>query len=790
MEDSKANYSPEEQAAPLVLGIIPIEFSGPTFQCGRISDIEQESVKELRQKHGRTHAFRFDNRDSTIANVSLGTGIEAMGLVTECEVADNFLLLAEALNLKLRWWLQGRFKVLRYSKPLLTLGKRDKLLSTSLSNLGIQKPDPNLDVFARWSFDFRMFLPANSNRSPWLGLVADVGTSTVIDIPLKDLLAKGFDPVGHYVGIRAHFNDGSAERLQLLGQVSKVNGDDVLLTDLREGADGDHVRAESVFVEPRRETLETMVYLMYPKVAGKALMQLQKARAPYLSGDGKLRKIRDAIAGFNKTLDDEKQGSLDLSFGDGLHARFGELIDQRSDLFPSIIETNRPPMLFGPNGYDRSDQPDIGIKRYGPFQYTQNPINDPTIVVLCEKQSRGRMDEFLKLLRDGINDDTGRFQGGLVGKFRLTSLRFQYAEIVSGTADAYRTAADDSLSSLPRRPALALIQVRDAHRKRAASDNPYFVAKSRFMRAGVPVQAVRLETVDNTGSGRPYILNNLALASYAKVGGIPWVISTPGVPTHELVIGIGCASVGNSRLGERTTFVGITTLFQGDGRYLVWGITREATFDNYPEALLESLRISIRFVKEQNRWESGDPVRLVFHVYKPLKRVEIEAAKGLVSELLSDNPVEFAFLDLSHRHPYQVFDPSQSGRRYWSIEDREHRIKGTYAPSRGTALLLGPRVALLQLVGPAEVKTWDQGLPKPLLVELHQDSDFVDLTYLVRQVFHFSFMSWRSFFPSDEPVTISYSRWISALLGNLRAVPDWDSAALNEMRDRRAMWFL
>ena len=81
-------------------------------------------------------------------------------------------------------------------------------------------------------------------------------------------------------------------------------------------------------------------------------------------------------------------------------------------------------------------------------------------------------------------------------------------------------------------------------------------------------------------------------------------------------------------------------------------------------------------------------------------------------------------------------------------------------------------------------------MPRPLLLELHPDSDFSDLTYLVRQAFHFSFMSWRSFFPSHEPATILYSRWIANMLGNLRAVPDWDGTALNLMRDRRAMWFL
>ena len=108
----------------------------------------------------------------------------------------------------------------------------------------------------------------------------------------------------------------------------------------------------------------------------------------------------------------------------------------------------------------------------------------------------------------------------------------------------------------------------------------------------------------------------------------------------------------------------------------------------------------------------------------------------------------------------------------------------------GEALLLGPRTALLQLVRAREVKTWEQGMPRPLLLELHPDSDFSDLTYLVRQAFHFSFMSWKSFFPSNEPVTILYSGLIAKLLGNLRAVPGWDGSALTQMHDRRAMWFL
>ncbi|MEX2487992.1 MAG: Piwi domain-containing protein [Pseudomonadales bacterium] len=399
------------------------------------------------------------------------------------------------------------------------------------------------------------------------------------------------------------------------------------------------------------------------------------------------------------------------------------------------------------------------------------------------------MEQFAKALRDGIDDDNGRFSGGLVGKFRLTNMRFHFVEIASDTAESYANAATRALEELPQTPAMALVQVREAHKQRLSGQNPYFVAKSRFMRAGVPVQAVRMETIEQD-YGRAFKLNNLGLAAYAKIGGVPWVISTRGVATHELVIGIGATEVGGSRLGDRTRYVGITTLFQGDGRYLVWETTREATFETYPQALLESLRKSIRFVQAQNKWESGDNVRLVFHVYKPLKRVEIETVKELVQEMLGDYAVEFAFLDISHHHPFQIFDPTQKGVAYRSQGTRQKALKGIYAPQRGTAMLLGPRTALLQLVGANEVKTWGQGLPRPLLLELHPDSDFSDLTYLVRQAFHFSFMSWRSFFPSHEPVTILYSHWIANLLGNLKTVPGWDGSALNLMRDRRAMWFL
>lgn len=774
----------------LTLGIARVNFSVDRARIGRLDPVDHGPIAELRRQHRETHVFRFDSRDEKIRNIGLEPQIDPIGKVEEVELADHFYLFANAIEHRLRTWFSANRRILRPFRPLVCLGGRDRLLTQALHEEGIVSPDTRLNVLAKWSFDFRVLASADPDDPPWLGLVTDVSTSNLIDIPVAELLAKGFDPSGCYVGVLGEGDDilGSS-RLRLIGRVKKAHSKTLLLEDVRNDEQNQSVEAAEVFVEARRETLEAVTEVLYPSVASRAFQRLGSIRAPFISGSAKLAKIRHTVQELSKSCTSTADGSLSLRFGDDLSADFGPLLDRSSSLFPRVIETSRPTMQFGASGHEQHTQPDLGIRRHGPFQYVLNPVNDPTIVVLCDKAARGRMEQFVKSLRDGIEGDRDQFAGGIVGKFRLTGVRFHFVETENDTADGYAAAASQALDELPQMPAMALVQIREAHKQRLPAENPYFVVKGRFMRAGIPVQAVRLETIEQN-YGRAYKLNNLALAAYAKVGGVPWVISTRGVATHELVIGIGATELGGTRFGDRMRYVGITTLFQGDGRYLVWETTREATFESYPEALLESLRKSIKFVQAQNKWEAGDNVRLVFHVYKPLKRVEIETVKQLVKEMLVDYPAEFSFLDVSHYHPYQIFDPRQNGVRYKSYESGRYERKGICAPARGTALLLGPRAALLQLVGAKEVKTSEQGIPRPLLLELHPDSDFADLTYLVRQVFHFSFMSWRSFFPSHEPVTILYSRWIANLLGNLRAVPTWDPVALNLMRDRRAMWFL
>jgi hypothetical protein len=64
-----------------------------------------------------------------------------------------------------------------------------------------------------------------------------------------------------------------------------------------------------------------------------------------------------------------------------------------------------------------------------------------------------------------------------------------------------------------------------------------------------------------------YVLNNMALATYAKLGGVPWLMTADQTIAHEVVFGLGSANVGEGHFGDRKRIVGITTVFTGEGKY-------------------------------------------------------------------------------------------------------------------------------------------------------------------------------------------------------------------------------
>jgi hypothetical protein len=768
----------------LTLNIVPVALSADSLRVGRLPYTDEDDYAALREEHWRARAFRFDARTGEILNVALEAGIAPLGVVEQAPLGEHLPLAAKAIQQKLLLWLAGRLPILKSSgRRLVFLGQveQSRLLSKSLESAGLA-PIERLEVSLRYELDCRVFVdPAGE---PFLGLVVDVGTTNVIDIPVLELLGRGVSVLDRYVMQRREDNrDYMRPGLEPVGRVSEVRGTTLILSD---ASGADTAEAAEALLEPRTENLHAVVEALCGAQSAKVLASLKGRRGPVSSAKGKLAEIERTV---------ERLHRQKFTIGDGVRIELGDLLRKGDGQFPGTIDTARPTLLFGAQGTNTHQIADTGVSTWGPYKYLQHERNSPLLAVVCEARHRGRVEQFLNSLCNGIPDQDWKsgsrnpFRTGLIGGFRLSRPKIEFEEVGGTSGREYRDAAERLLQRLPRTPDLAFVQITEASKRLPSREDPYLTTKAAFMASGVVTQALRIETIDAPQYGLAHILNGLACATYAKLDGTPWVVSTRGPVARELVVGIGMAETRQSRLGTAERYVGITTVFQGDGRYLVWGLTREVPYDDYPAALLESLRTAVRYVREQDDWEAGDTVRLVFHVYKSLKKREIEATKALVRELLADAfEVKFAFLDLSWFHPYLIFDPAQQGKTYRSGTGSRRRGQGL--PARGTSLQLDEGRALLHLTGPDDIKTEEQGLPRPLLVEVHRDSDFADLTYLVRQVYHFTYASWRSPFPASEPVTIKYSRMIARLLGNLKSVPGWSSATVTTGALRGRMWFL
>lgn len=479
----------------------------------------------------------------------------------------------------------------------------------------------------------------------------------------------------------------------------------------------------------------------------------------------------------------------------GLEAPVLPHLDTKGKRFPKVHPAPQALYVF-----DRTfnkpalDNAKVGIFDHGPYSQQGFTPSTPRICVVCERSRKGEVEQFLQKLLEGHNEPGRKcfFPNGFIKTYRLQGKDVRFFLADNPTAAAYRKAAQEALAAVTtdaERWHLAYVQVNEASYDLWGEENPYLVTKAAFLAQQIPTQEFKIETARRSGSGLDFILSNIALASYAKLGGTPWHLKVNSPMAHELVVGLGSASISDSRLGARERMVGITTLFTSEGRYLIGNMSNAVAFEDYGKAVVEMLTGAIERARKDMNWQPGDEVRLIFHSFKPLKDMEAEAVKA-VADSLKDYQVDFAFLHVAQDHDTVLFDSNNPGTKSFAGMARGVEVmKGEFAPLRGTYLTLNKSNAILSLTGSKEVKKPTDGLPYPVLLHLHRSSTFTDMKYLTEQVYTFACHSWKSFDMAGMPVTIGYSQLIARLLGRLGALPHFSVDSIHG-RLNRLRWFL
>jgi Piwi domain len=746
-----------------------LALSSSTFKVRQSSYPDNSGLKELRKEHAD---WILSWRDGTVFAIPrVNAPRTSIGTEAVLAVVDHLSLIARLIEelLPEKFPQYDAF----WRRPFVFIGKKEELVFASLKHLKVRNDlVGRFTIRPTYTLEAKIIEPHADEVS--IGLFLTTNTKWEINAELELLQKAGVDLSGLYV-IR---QSSKLDERRLVGQIRSINGGVVYLSSSYD--ESTTVATDSVVLEGSKTSFSRCLKVLLGPDYEKFETARRQNESTLLNGPAIDTLLTRFHSFFSKSPTFRLTSDLDVTVGKRL------VIGEKNSYQP--IHRADPVQYYFNAARTKSNlYPWLGLTKFGPFSRDTFAKRTPSILVVFPEAAQGAVETFLKSFKDGVPSQR-QYEGGFGKLFGLVNptlplCKVRFAKTID-VATAYREAIEEYIASSSASPDAAIVVLYDEHADFPDETSPYLRAKASLLMLGVPTQEIRVSKLTRPAYELQYILQNFSIALYAKMNGTPWTVNQDTTISDELIIGLGTSEISSSRFDRRTRYVGVTTVFRGDGNYLLGHISKECSYEEYPEMLRDTTERVLSEIRLRNGWAPGDNVRMIFHTYKPLKNVEVaEIAKRAALVVGHEQTIEFAFLTVTVDHPFLVLDRNQKGI------PAKTSVKGVFVPDRGTIVQIGKYTRLLCTNGAQLMKHEDAPLPAPLLVHIHKGSTFHDLTYLSEQILKFTGLSWRSTLPAKKPVSIYYSELIAHLLGRLRSVRDWSPAILN-VKLRASRWFL
>jgi hypothetical protein len=761
------------------LNYFPIQFEFLDYQVFT-EPYSDERLQELRQTYNSTYSFFRDGNVIVISNKEdednqLIGKVEKRMVYDDAKVTSSLVKHIFFRTFKDRF--QGFIPVDFYPFRFYSRQEKDDLIINHL-------PDKLKHKIAFKKLIEVQLRETNINNTKSFAFVINIRRNWVFNISCLELKQEGFDLVGLEV---LH-----TEKLSGLDNILAPNEDFVGILNSINGYTANVTTSEGEKSYPiqelfiRKTTRNIQAYLNFATNEQKCNQILSAVNQERISKQNPVNQFNE-ISNIAKHLFSDNGNLVLFQNKDG----FCFKVETKPMQVQNSMNLQTPTFIYDQAGTKKNNvNADMGLSNFGPYDSISFDIKSPRIFSICHRAKRGDFSKFLSYLKDGL-PDSKYFQKGLLKKYELQDVNYDIQEISDYRIEDYLRVISNYEDVKPH---LAIIEIPDKFRTLTDQNNPYYKIKAKLLSLEIPVQFVRSTTLSNYSE---YILNPLALQIYAKLGGTPWVLPVQRSVDREIVIGIGHSWLRSGMYigAESSRVVGITTFMSSDGQYLLSDKVKDVPYENYFEELLKSLKISINRLSDEYAWQEGDTVRLIFHIFKPIKNVEFDVISQLVKDFRQFN-IKFAFVTISKSHPNILFDTQQNGEKKFD----SNQIIGQYIPQRGNNIFIDQETSLVQMLGARELKTAKHGMSSPIQIKLRtpqgnhdnpelKDLMFYDLNYITQQIYSFTYLSWRGFLPREEPATMLYSNLISRLLGKMRTIPEWDADKLNYTLKKKK-WFL
>lgn len=761
------------------LNYFPINIEFDKFQIFT-EPFSEERLAELRNLHNTTHSF-FRNGDTIfISNKDAHENV-TIGKIAEQSTYDNANITASLIKHLFFRTFKDRFPnhtpVDFYPFRFFSGQQKDDIIHNIL-------PDNLKNRIAYKKLIEVQLRLTEINGNKQFGFLINIKRNWIFDKTCAELNAENYNLIGVevlYAETLPGLSNILAPNEEFVGEITEITGTKAKVSTNK---GEEEYELKELFIRKTKFNIGNYLTFFTSQQKSDEILRIIENKREDIYNP---KKLYAEITNIAKALFTDKGTPILFQNKDG----FCFTVNATPLTVLNTIELKTPTFIFDPAATKTiNTYPDNGLNNFGPYDSSIFDIKSHNILCICNKTVRGNFTQFLSNLKDGL-PQSKYFQKGLQKKYDLHNVAFDVKEVQTNTLSEYLKAIreyDDN------KPHLAIIEIPESFKSHSDQSNPYYQIKAKLLSLEIPVQFVTTRIVNNHSE---YILNSIALQIYAKLGGTPWVLPTQRSVDRELVIGIGHSWLRKNQYAgaESNRVVGITTFLSSDGQYLLGDKVKDVAFENYFEELLKSLKQSIQHLSFEQGWSDGDTVRLIFHIFKPIKNVEFDVISQLIKDI-AQYKIKFAFVTISNKHPIMLFDTNQQG-----VTSYGNNIpKGEFIPNRASNVFLDAETCIVQMLGANELKTSKHGMSKPIQIKIRTPQGnynncelnnmlFYDLSYIAQQIFSFTYLSWRSFLPAEEPATMKYSNLISKLLGKMRNIQGWDADKLNYGLKRKK-WFL
>lgn len=436
-----------------------------------------------------------------------------------------------------------------------------------------------------------------------------------------------------------------------------------------------------------------------------------------------------------------------------------------------------PPLEFGETASYEIIDPVYGLNRFGPFDFPRGrKFESISFIAIGPKSRQTDFEALGKNLTNGVKQL--KFEPdfkGLVATYRLQE------DPLSAKPNERYVAVDDFRGTTEEKYSTAIKYVQENKKFNILfiiepDDIVYYLhdmLRRDCISRGIFSQYLEKETLGQKNQGS--VLHNIAVATYAKAGGMPWRVKHPTI-TNSCTLGLSfhiLKKIDPSQTNR--TIVGIAELLDEYGRHLtiktshanvtqeiVSKFRREFRSLYVPRDLMEAL---VKDALDVTQWPGRTvPVRLVVHKTTPFHEEEIAGLQAALEKL--ELNIEYALVHIRE----------DTVQRVYREKDKE-AVRGMLLTLRDDI----PEV-ILWPVGKVPSKYWDKnkreyeffeksgtkiGTSDPISIYLNPASRCSSFTVVdaAKQVHALSKMRWNTVEMSIRiPVSIYLARQVGTFV--------------------------